>query len=105
MSKSWRFDEQTGCLSIHGELTIYQSIEATHALRAAYDSTHLNRIDLTEVTELDTAGLQLLLLARRLSTKTGSVLLVNPSPAVTSVFQLAGESTDRDHQSVQELSA
>mgnify|MGYP000449798764 CR=1 FL=1 len=46
-------------------------------------------VDLAAVTELDTCGLQLLMLAKRTAAKVGSQLqLVSHSPAVLEVFEL-----------------
>jgi anti-sigma B factor antagonist len=47
------------------------------------------RLDLSHVVELDTAGLQLLLTARRFATDAGRELsLANPSRVVADVFEL-----------------
>jgi anti-sigma B factor antagonist len=48
-----------------------------------------NRLDLSHVVELDTAGLQLLLTARRYASDAGRELSVaNPSRVVADVFEL-----------------
>lgn len=91
MSSALHFNEDTGCLAINGELTIYQANAATEALRSAFASGALREIDLAGVTEMDTAGLQLLLVAGRL-TGNGEVpvALVNHSQPVGDVLELSG---------------
>ena len=73
-----------------GELTIYTCGELKprllEELAAHPDAT---RLDLSHVIELDTAGLQLLLTARRYASDAGRELSVaNPSHVVTDVLEL-----------------
>jgi len=97
MSDAFRFDAEAGSLTLQGELTIYQISEATEALRSATDSGQLRLIDLAGVSELDTAGLQWLLLAKRLPTADESVvMLVNHSDHVRGLIRLAGLSATLD---------
>lgn len=85
------FDAEKGCLSFEGELTVYVISDATQALRSAVDQGALKRVDLGGVTELDTAGLQLLVLAKRLTNSDGEVVqLVNHSDAALRLVTLAG---------------
>lgn len=91
MSSELQFDADTGCLAIIGELTIYQANAAAESLRSAHASGALREIDLSGVTELDTAGLQLLLTADRLAGNGGPpVALINHSQPVLDVLELSG---------------
>ncbi|WP_423749229.1 lipid asymmetry maintenance protein MlaB [Pseudomonas sp. VD9] len=52
---------------------------------------HEVELDLSNVDELDSAGLQLLILIKRESLKEGTQLLLsNPSPTVTEAIRLSG---------------
>jgi anti-anti-sigma factor len=76
----------TSVLRIEGELTIYQAVDLKQRLFAEPAPVE---IDLAGVTEIDTAGLQLLLLARKNALATGRELrLVRHSPAVIDLFDL-----------------
>jgi len=77
-------------LSVQGEMTIYRAGElAAELLAAACRATAAVRIDLSEVTELDTAGLQILLMLRRAVAARGVHLeLVRPSACVQEVLEL-----------------
>ncbi|MFW5824530.1 MAG: STAS domain-containing protein [Marinobacter sp.] len=91
MSGAFSFNSDTGCLQIRGELTIYQANAAVESLRHAVASGALTSLDLSGVTELDTAGLQWLLLAQRLiGPDSRPVVLVNHSEPVREVLELAG---------------
>jgi len=91
MSTFLDFNTTTGCLSFRGELTIYEANVANEKLCQAFASGELRQIDLAGVTELDTAGLQILVLARTLRTPANEpVALVNYSDAVLEVLKLAG---------------
>lgn len=91
MSDALQFDADTGCITVAGELTIYQANAAAESLRSAFASGSLRRIDLAGVTELDTAGLQLLLMAERLPANGEAlVALVNHSQPVRDVLELLG---------------
>jgi len=77
-------------LAILGEMTIYHATGLRDQLRAALESQRdIQRIDLGEVTEMDTAGVQLLLglweWARR---QNSEVTFSDPSPAVREVLEL-----------------
>jgi anti-anti-sigma factor len=85
------FNAETGCLAVNGELTIYQANTASEHLCQAFGSGDLRQVDLAGVTDLDTAGLQILLLARTLRTPADEpVSLVNHSDAVRDVMELTG---------------
>lgn len=91
MSNALHFNSESGALTVMGELTIYQANAAAEGLRSAFASGALRHIDLAGVTELDTAGLQWLLVAGSLSDNEGeSVALVNHSQPVREVLTLLG---------------
>lgn len=91
MSSAFTFDADTGSLSIQGELTIYQANAAVESLRGAVATGTLAQVDLGGVTELDTAGLQWLLLVQRLrGPDERPVALVNHSQPVLEVLDMAG---------------
>ena len=77
---------------IDGEFTIYRAAELAAALKAALAAPSDGgafEIDLSEVTEMDSAGVQLLLAARRSAQESGRGLRVAPrSPAVDEVLGL-----------------
>ncbi|TYQ12201.1 UNVERIFIED_ORG: anti-anti-sigma factor [Zoogloea ramigera] len=78
-----------GHLAWSGEINIYRAadlkLEVLHALRAA----PVLEIDLAGVTELDTAGLQVLMLAKRTATiEQRELRLRNHSPAVVDVVEM-----------------
>ena len=91
MSSALQFDADTGCIRVVGELTIYQANAAAESLRSAFESGSLRQVDLAGVTELDTAGLQLLLMAERPPANgEAPVVLVNHSQPVRDVLELLG---------------
>ena len=78
-------------LRIEGEMTIYRAAELKHQLEHLLNpgvgSPGAHTIDLSDVTEIDSSGIQLLLLARRASSMAARGLqLVNPSAPVAEVF-------------------
>lgn len=76
-------------LAIQGELSIYRADELKHALIEPLRQGVRLVVDLAKVTELDTCGLQLLMLAKQTAHKLGAELqLVGHSPAVVEVFEL-----------------
>ena len=77
---------QSRVLRIEGELTIFRAAELKPVL---LDHPAPSEIDLSGVTELDTAGVQLLLLAKATALSEHRELrLMAHSPAVTEVFEL-----------------
>lgn len=73
-------------LRIEGELTIFRAMELKPVLLA---EPLPQEIDLAGVTEIDTAGVQLLLLAKKMALAQQRELhLVGHSPAVMEVFEL-----------------
>ncbi|MFZ2307099.1 MAG: STAS domain-containing protein [Rhodoferax sp.] len=76
-------------LSISGELSIYRADELKHALIDPLQSGTRLVVNLAGVTEFDTCGMQLLMLAKRTAKAVGADLhLVGHSPAVLEVFEL-----------------
>ncbi|MCX9154740.1 STAS domain-containing protein [Niveibacterium sp. 24ML] len=76
---------------LEGEFTIYQAAESKPPLMAAIADSEELEINLAGVTEIDSAGLQLLLLAKREALRTGkSVRLVAHSEATLAVIDLLG---------------
>jgi anti-anti-sigma factor len=76
-------------LQIEGELSIYRADELKRALIEPLKREVRLVVSLAAVTELDTCGLQLLMLAKRTAAKLGGELqLVAHSPAVLEVFEL-----------------
>jgi anti-anti-sigma factor len=86
-----------GQLFIEGEMTIYTVREIKHQLMQVPNSQD-TAIDLSGVTEIDTAGLQLLVLVKREARKHHSTLRLKAhSPAVIEaidVCNLAGYFSD-----------
>lgn len=73
-------------LRIEGELTIFRAMELKPAFVA---NPTLTEIDLSGVTELDSAGVQLLMLAKKTAlAEQRELRLVSHSPAVIEVFEL-----------------
>ncbi|OWW21907.1 STAS domain-containing protein [Noviherbaspirillum denitrificans] len=76
-------------LRLEGEMNIYKAADLKQMLMAALPEGGTLEADLSGVTEMDTAGLQLLMLAKRTAQQRGGDLrLVNHSPAVVDVFEL-----------------
>lgn len=74
---------------IEGELTIYRADELKRTLIEPLGPGVRVAVDLAAVTEVDTCGLQLLMLAKRSAAKLGGELqLLAHSPAVLEVFEL-----------------
>lgn len=76
-------------LCIEGEMNIYQAVELKQKLLSAIVPGATLEADLSRVTEMDTAGLQLLMLAKNTARQHGGDLkLINHSRAVVDVFEL-----------------
>ena len=76
-------------MAVQGEMTIYSAAELAALWRPWLTDAQSWQLDLTDVVEMDGAGLQLLLLAHReLSTAGASLQLVAQSPAVEQVLSL-----------------
>lgn len=78
-------------LFLDGELTIYRAAEVKDRLLGALviASSAQVQVNLAGVSEIDSAGVQLLLLAQQTAGTMGRKLLLSaPSPAVCEVFAL-----------------
>lgn len=73
---------------VEGDLNIYQAAAIKQHLIDGVRASKLLELDLSHVMEIDTAGLQLLLLAKRESQTLGHELrIVRHSPAVREVIE------------------
>lgn len=85
------------CLAVEGEMTIYRTAELNPALLEAVRTLDAPALDLSAVTEFDSAGVQLLLVARREAERLGKRLaLQGASPAVRAAFALLGLTCEGD---------
>ncbi len=76
-----------GKAAIGGNLTIYEAAEGKKALLDALDSVAELEINLSAVAEMDTAGVQLLVLLKQVAAASGKKLhLVAHSPASLDVL-------------------
>ena len=76
-------------LRLEGEMNIYKAAELKQTLLAAIIPGQTLEADLSGVTDMDTAGLQLLMLAKKVAQNGGGDLeLTRHSPAVVDVFEL-----------------
>ncbi|MBV4455744.1 MULTISPECIES: STAS domain-containing protein [Pseudomonas] len=79
----------TACVGIDGELTIYTVAELAAALLPHIGAAPRLQLDLSQVTEMDGAGLQLLAVIQREAGQTGTALsLAGQSQAVAQALQL-----------------
>lgn len=75
-------------LAIDADLTIYNALDLKRQLLDAVRAPQTLELDLGQVGEMDTAGFQLLILAKRESQRLGHELrLVAHSPAVREVIE------------------
>ena len=76
-------------LHLEGELTIYAAADLKQKLLAPLDDHAEVEVDLSGIGEVDTAGLQLLVLAKReAAARNKSLRLANHSPAVLEALEL-----------------
>ncbi|OYY95207.1 MAG: hypothetical protein B7Y41_01480 [Hydrogenophilales bacterium 28-61-23] len=88
-----RSERNDGRLSLYpeGEMTIYHAADLKPALLDALGQSDAIELDLSAVSELDTSGVQLLMLMKREAVAAGkSLALSGHSPAVLEVFELLG---------------
>lgn len=91
MEYYYRRDEQRGTLALTGEFTIYAVAEAKARLLAPLAECQDLEIDLAGVSDIDSAGLQLLILTQREARAAGQRLhLADPSPVVSELIALYG---------------
>lgn len=75
-------------IEIGDNLTIYQVPQQKDRLLEALSASDALELDLSQVGEIDTAGLQLLLLVKREAMKAGKALTLSAhSPAVRELFE------------------
>ena len=78
-------------LSLDGELTVYAVHELQPRLLQALDAHTPLRLDLSEVAEIDGAGVQLLLAtAREAQQRGGQLAICAAAPCVADTLQLLG---------------
>ena len=89
-------------LRVDGEMTIYRASEVAQTLFAAVRAeTGDVCLDMSDVTEFDTAGLQLVLMARRMLEANGHRLdVVQPSGCVSEVLKLCNVALNHDRAQV-----
>jgi anti-anti-sigma factor len=76
-------------ISLDGELTIYRAADLKVSVLEALRKTRVLEIDLSGVIELDTAGLQVLMLAKQTATAEQRELrLLQHSPAVVEIIEM-----------------
>lgn len=76
-------------LRLQGELTIYTAADTKPRLLEALAASDALEINLGEVTEMDTAGVQLLILAKREAASAGKRLTLSEhSPAAMELIEL-----------------
>lgn len=81
-------------LSLEGELTIFTAAERKPSLLEFLKSGEQLAINLAGVSEIDTAGLQLLILLKREAAQTGKTLVFDMhSKAVLEILELANLTT------------
>ena len=84
-------------LAVEGELTIYRAAELHPALLDAVRTQDAPVLDLSAVTEFDSAGVQLLLVARREAARLGKrLVLQGANPAVRDACALLGLASEGD---------
>ena len=88
----------TQLLSLTEDLTIYHALEQKHKLLDALSSADELELDLMQVGEIDTAGLQLLILLKKEAQRSGKHLAIvahsQPVRAVIDFCNLAAELGD-----------
>jgi anti-sigma B factor antagonist len=85
------------------ELTIYQVAEEYERFSALLQRTGELQLDLSEVTDIDSAGIQLLLqLARQARQHSRTIAFISPSAPVQQMMTLFRLDTDFDTQQVQD---
>ncbi len=85
-------NENASChLRLEGELTIYTAMDMKQRLLEPLSTCRQVDVDLSQVSELDSAGLQLMILAKREATRLGKdIRFVAHSPSVVDVLELCG---------------
>lgn len=85
----FKIDTESRRLRLQCDLTIFQAGQLWPSLSQAIEDEAVAEIDLAEVGELDSAGVQLLLMLKRVAAKRGRELgLVNHGSAVVEILGL-----------------
>lgn len=83
--------DDASLLIIRGDLNIYSAPDLVVQLRESFNTVSKVALDLTGVSEVDTAGLQTLIAAKMESVKTHKTLkLLNHSPVMIKMIDLMG---------------
>lgn len=89
MSRAKKNQGKLAQLHVEGDMTIFRATELKETLLAALEMTNTLEVNLSGVTEFDTAGVQLLMLAKKAAQATEHELrLTGHSPAVLDAFEL-----------------
>ncbi|WP_262964626.1 STAS domain-containing protein [Methylobacter psychrophilus] len=84
-------NRQSQRIVIQGELTIYTAMELKNKLLVDLSVTEELELDLSEVGEIDAAGLQLLVMIKQEATTLGKVVrFTGHSPVVVKLLDLSG---------------
>lgn len=74
-------------LTVHEDMTIYHALDLKQRLMAALEANNDLELDLAQVSEIDTAGLQLLILGKREAARLNKTMtIVAHSPAVQQII-------------------
>jgi anti-sigma B factor antagonist len=91
MEITFDMDATPACLRLGGEMTIYAAGELHGQFLARFDECGGITFDLSAVAEIDSAGLQLLILAQQYAAAVGKAFgLTAISPAVGELLELFG---------------
>lgn len=89
MSVEIETEVDTCKIAIDGEMTIFEASEIYQKILGSIRNSKDIEIDLSEVSEIDTAGLQLIMVAKILNAANGGRLsLINHSKAVQDILEL-----------------
>jgi len=89
MTKAKKSQKAPAVLQIKGEMTIYRALELKQMMMTALAEVEDLEVNLADVTELDTAGIQILMLAKRQAQASQRQLrLTAHSPAVLEAFEI-----------------
>lgn len=81
--------QHASTIRLDGEMNIYRAHELKETLMRAVAQADATVINLSDVTEIDSVGIQLLMLAKRQARRDGKTLsLVEHSPAVIDAIEL-----------------
>ena len=74
-------------LTVHEDMTIYHALDLKQRLMGALEANANLELDLAQVSEIDTAGLQLLILTKREAARLNKAMtIVAHSPAVKQII-------------------